>query len=65
MASRLRTRVFLVLLTVLVVLIPWARAGLIDKPAPEISNQVWINSQPLQVASLRGKVILLEFWTYG
>src|ERR1700759_850252 len=24
----------------------------------------WLNSQPLTVASLRGKVVLVEFWTY-
>ncbi len=24
----------------------------------------WINSQPLQAADLRGKVVLVEFWTY-
>jgi hypothetical protein len=38
---------------------------MIGKPAPELSNEVWINSRPLRLADLRGKVILLEFWTYG
>lgn len=34
--------------------------------APEIHNQIWINSeQPLQLADLRGKVVLLEMWTFG
>jgi thiol-disulfide isomerase/thioredoxin len=34
--------------------------------APELTNQVWINTdQPLRLAGLRGKVILLEMWTYG
>lgn len=65
MAGGLRTRVFLALLATQVVFVSWARAGLIGKPAPEIRNQVWINSQPLRLANLRGKVILLEFWTYG
>ena len=40
-------------------------ASWIGKPAPEISNKVWINSAPLPLAGLRGKVVLLEFWTYG
>lgn len=35
-------------------------------PAPEISNQVWINSDhPLRLQDLRGKVVLLEMWTFG
>lgn len=33
--------------------------------APELTNQVWINSsQPLRLADLRGQVILLEMWTF-
>ena len=40
-------------------------ARLIGKQAPEISNEVWINSPPLRIADLRGKVVLMEFWTYG
>lgn len=37
----------------------------IGKPAPEISGQSWLNSPPLSLAELRGKVVLLEFWTFG
>jgi thiol-disulfide isomerase/thioredoxin len=34
--------------------------------APEITNEVWINSEtPLTLGELRGKVVLLEFWTFG
>ena len=34
--------------------------------APAWSNEVWINSEtPLPLEDLRGKVILLEFWTFG
>src|SRR5258707_13885344 len=28
-----------------------------------ISN--WFNSAPLNIADLRGKVVLVDFWTYG
>ena len=38
---------------------------LIGKPAPELAKGEWINSSPLTLAELRGKVVLLEFWTYG
>ncbi|MEZ4516846.1 MAG: redoxin domain-containing protein [Chloroflexota bacterium] len=35
-------------------------------PAPEITNDTWINSdEPLTLDSQRGKVVLLEFWTFG
>lgn len=34
-------------------------------PAPEIANDTWINSEPLNLATQRGNVVLLEFWTYG
>ena len=34
-------------------------------PAPELTNQVWLNSsQPLRLAGLRGKVVLLDMWTF-
>jgi thiol-disulfide isomerase/thioredoxin len=34
-------------------------------PAPELTNQTWFNSEPLTLAQLRGKVVMVEFWTYG
>jgi hypothetical protein len=35
-------------------------------PAPELENQVWLNSdQPLRLADLGGKVVLLDMWTFG
>ncbi len=34
--------------------------------APEIENEVWVNTDaPVTLASQRGKVVLLEFWTFG
>ena len=34
-------------------------------PAPEVAGERWINSEPLSLAGLRGRVVFLEFWTYG
>jgi hypothetical protein len=35
-------------------------------PAPELQNEIWLNSdEPVTLASLRGNVVLLEFWTFG
>lgn len=35
-------------------------------PAPAIENEMWLNSDaPLTLADLRGKVVLVEFWTFG
>ena len=33
--------------------------------APEISTGTWINSDPLTLKSLRGRVVLVDFWTFG
>ena len=34
--------------------------------APELTNEVWLNvEEPLRLADLRGKVVLLEMWTFG
>ena len=37
----------------------------VGMPAPEISAQSWLNSEPLRIAELKGKVVLVEFWTFG
>ena len=33
--------------------------------APEISGDQWINSEPLTLKGLRGRVVLIEFWTFA
>jgi cytochrome c biogenesis protein CcdA/thiol-disulfide isomerase/thioredoxin len=36
------------------------------RKAPEITGgQNWLNSQPLSLAELKGKVVLVDFWTYS
>jgi thiol-disulfide isomerase/thioredoxin len=33
--------------------------------APEISNGMWINSEPLTLKALQGRVVLIDFWTFA
>jgi thiol-disulfide isomerase/thioredoxin len=35
-------------------------------PAPEFTNEAWLNvDAPLRLADLRGKVVMVEMWTFG
>lgn len=52
--------------------IPATKTPLPPNPLPylgqasELTNQVWLNTDaPLRLADLRGKVVLLEMWTFG
>jgi thiol-disulfide isomerase/thioredoxin len=35
------------------------------QPAPELRGERWLNSEPLRLESLRGRVVLVEFWTFA
>ena len=39
--------------------------AMVGKQAPDIVNEVWLNSAPLRMAELKGKVVMIEFWTFG
>lgn len=46
--------------------------GIVDARSPAVPPEFsrreaegWINSGPLTLAELRGRVVLIEFWTYG
>jgi hypothetical protein len=65
--TRRATALFVVLL---------AAAGLVAGPvagqalrvgaaAPDVAGERWINSEPLTTPNLRGRVVLVEFWTFG
>ncbi len=41
---------------------------IVARPAPEFtqtSPDAWLGSKPLTIADLRGKVVLLDFWTFS
>jgi hypothetical protein len=42
-----------------------AQALRVGQAAPEITGERWINSAPLAMQGLRGRVVAVEFWTYG
>lgn len=44
-----------------------AQPVLVDRgPAPEFTGiNAWLNSAPLTMKALRGKVVLVDFWTYS
>jgi thiol-disulfide isomerase/thioredoxin len=42
-----------------------AWAAEVGQPAPTVSADRWINSEPTSLEALRGKVVLLEFWTFA
>ena len=42
------------------------RGGQIGNCAPELQGtQEWVNSEPFTMQDLRGKVVLIDFWTYS
>jgi hypothetical protein len=42
-----------------------AAAQVPGQRAPELAAGPWINSAPLTLDGLHGRVVLVEFWTFG
>jgi len=54
-----------VLAMVMAPLVGQAVTTRVGQPAPEITGGPWINSEPLTMEKLHGRVVVVEFWTYG
>ncbi|MHB2018230.1 MAG: hypothetical protein ACYCW6_14870 [Candidatus Xenobia bacterium] len=55
----------LLLLTTLVFAAPWHRPANAFKCPDFPPGLPWFNSKPLTMHALHGKMVLLDFWTYG
>ncbi len=58
----------LTILTILAACLTTQACAASADQAPEFTHRPateWINSEPLTLAGLRGRVVLVEFWTYG
>ena len=64
----MRQRWLIAAVALAAVLAGWARTGRgapRGPQAPELRAERWINSSPLTPSQLRGKVVAVEFWTFG
>jgi thiol-disulfide isomerase/thioredoxin len=52
------------ILTVLFLMWAVVNAG-VGMNAPDIASQTWLNSAPIHLSDLKGKVVMVEFWTFG
>lgn len=55
----------LLLATYLAGVSPIGHTEILTGPAPEISSDTWLNATPKKMSELQGKVVLVEFWTFG
>lgn len=62
----IRTSLASICVGLFVLLVAWVAAdGAAGIKAPDITNSTWLNSEPLRFVDLKGKVVLVEFWTLG
>ena len=38
---------------------------LVRNTAPEIAEGSWLNSEPFRISELKGKVVVIDFWTFN
>jgi hypothetical protein len=69
MRRMLSGKVGAMVLGLLLTAVPWAggqQPVAMKRPAPELKGiGEWINSKPIALSDLKGKVVVLHFWTFG
>lgn len=50
--------------TIIVLMTGFSPVSELKVKAPDISSSQWINSEPLDWDKLKGKVVMVEFWTF-
>lgn len=58
---------WMILLVATTLIVPAAYGALPERVAPEFSHSAaseWLNAEPQSLAALRGKPVLIEFWTF-
>ena len=60
-----RYLLFALTLAIVAVWTNQSEASRVGQIAPEINNNTWVNSAPLRIKDLRGRVVLVDFWTFG
>ena len=56
-------RIFLVAVCCLASCLAWAGEKLIETRPPEWQVEHWLNSEPLKLADLKGRIVLVRWWT--
>ena len=50
----------------IVILMAWVVVNAaVGMKAPDIASPTWLNSDPIHPRELQGKVVMVEFWTFG
>ena len=60
-------KIFTTILALIAMLNFASASTIVARPAPEFtqtSPEAWLGSKPLSMADLRGKVVLVDFWTF-
>ena len=64
-----KTRIYIIVIALLAVFWTFYQAGASGlgpgAPAPELKGGPWLGGEPLTLEELRGKVVLLDMWTFA